>query len=128
MSNFITCLTFNSTDQAKTSYTYKLLWTWKVEQLYHSKVITRDDIEARVGDAGTRYVSFVCVAGPNSHNLIPQYTAWIQTHSNKQQLPLQRRSHYPSLSLVVASHLQTEHVHELKLYFQQCCHSCKHLM
>lgn len=28
------------------NYTYKLLWTWEVKQLDHSKVIACDDVKA----------------------------------------------------------------------------------
>lgn len=28
------------------NYTYKLLWTWKVKQLYQAKVIACDDVKA----------------------------------------------------------------------------------
>lgn len=49
----------------------KFLWTWKVEQLHHSKVITGDDVDARVRHTGAGHVSFICVPGPDPHHFIP---------------------------------------------------------
>lgn len=54
--------------------TYKLLRTWKVKQLYHSKVIACDDVKARVGHTGTGDVCFVSVTGPDPHDLVPKDT------------------------------------------------------
>lgn len=58
------------------NHTYKLLWTWKVKQLYHSKVIACDDVKARVGHTGTGDVGFVCVAGPDPYDLVPKDTGY----------------------------------------------------
>lgn len=56
------------------NHTYKLLWTWKVEQLYHSKVVACDNVKARVGNTGTGDVCFVSVTGPDPNNLVPEDT------------------------------------------------------
>lgn len=49
----------------------KFLWTGKVEQLYHSKVIACHDVEAGVRHTSAGYVCLICVPGPDPHHLIP---------------------------------------------------------
>lgn len=49
----------------------KFLWTRKVEQLYHSKVIACHDVEAGVRHTSAGYVCLFCVPGPDPHHLIP---------------------------------------------------------
>lgn len=61
------------------NHTYKFLWTEKVKQLYHPKIIARDDVKARVGHAGTGDVCFVSVTGPDPYDLVPKDTGY--THS-----------------------------------------------
>lgn len=68
------CLENNWIQTNYSSGTYKFLWTREVEQLHHSKVIACDDVKARVGHAGTGDVGFVCVAGPDSYDLVPKDT------------------------------------------------------
>lgn len=54
------------------SGTYKLVWTRKVKELDHSKVIACDYIKAWVGDTGTGDVCFVCVPRPDADHLVPE--------------------------------------------------------
>lgn len=65
------------------NYTYKLLWTWEVKQLYHSKVIACGNVKAWVWHAGTGDICFVCVAGPDPHNLIPKDTGHRQRQRDR---------------------------------------------
>lgn len=66
----------------KMKYTYKFLWTGKVEQLYHSKVITCDNVDARVRDTSTGYIRFIRVPRPDAHHLVPQDTTDNNTRYN----------------------------------------------
>ncbi len=66
----------------KMGYTYKFLWTRKVEQLYHSKVIACDDVEAGVRHTSTGYICLICVPGPDPHHLIPEDTTETPKHVN----------------------------------------------
>lgn len=54
--------------------TYKLLQTGKVKQLHHPKVVTCDDVKARVGHTGADNVCFICVTGPYPNDLVPKDT------------------------------------------------------
>lgn len=55
----------------KTFVLGKFLWTGKVEQLYHSKVIACDNVDAGVRDTSTGNICFICVPRPNAHHLVP---------------------------------------------------------
>lgn len=80
------CTKWDGKNSNITNHTYKLLWTWEVKQLHHSKVIACDDVKARVWHAGTRDVCFVCVTWPDAHHLVPKDTASSQRQRDERVL------------------------------------------